>query len=87
MLPGSIATVFIRCGKKNCLCHKDPKHRHGPYYQWSGVINGKRTSKLIPPELLKECQEGIKNYQKLTAKLEELKASAIRNAPWSRKPF
>lgn len=86
ILPGSIATVWIRCGKKNCACHNDPKHKHGPYYQWSGIINGKRTSKLIPPELLNECQKRIKNYEKLSASLDALKVRAVKNAPWNRKP-
>ena len=86
ILPGSIATVWIRCGKKNCPCRKDPGRRHGPYYQWSGIIEGKSTSRIIPPEMIRECEKRIENYQKLCNMLEGIKANAIKNAPWNSKP-
>lgn len=86
ILPGSIAVVWIRCGKKNCLCHKDPEQKHGPYYQWSGIIDGKRTSRMIPSKMLKECQTRIRNYEKLCVQIETLKTRAVENAPWNIKP-
>jgi len=86
ILFGSISAVTIRCGKKECACHKDPRMRHGPYYQWTGIVDGKRTTKLIPEILLKECKERIKRYHLLLAKIEALKIRAIKAAPWEHPP-
>ena len=85
ILYGSISTVRIRCGKKKCPCRKDPNKRHGPYFQWTGIIDGKRTTKMISPDILQECLMRIKNYERLVAKLDALKRRAIKNAPWNQR--
>jgi len=86
ILYGSITTVTIKCGKIKCPCRNDPTKQHGPYYQWTGIIDGKRTTKMIPEELIRDCKQRLKNYEKLVQKLEILRQQAIKNAPWNHKP-
>ena len=65
MRPGSLSRQYNVCGKPGCRC-KDPKHprRHGPYYQLNYVYRGKKTSKFIRPEVLKQVQTELANYKK-----------------------
>ena len=65
MRPGSLSRQYNVCGKSGCRC-KDPKHprRHGPYYQLNFVYRGKKTSKFIRREALKQVQAELANYKK-----------------------
>jgi len=65
MRPGSLSRQYNVCGKPGCRC-KDPKHprRHGPYYQLNYVYRGKKTSKFIRREVLKQVQAELANYKK-----------------------
>ena len=74
---------MAKCGQKNCRCRKDPKALHGPYFRWTGRINGKITTKTITKELARECQRRIKNYNQLRRKIEELIKEASDSAPWT----
>ena len=65
MRPGSLSRQYNVCGKPDCRC-KDPKHprRHGPYYQLNYVYRGKKTSKFIRREVLKQVRAELANYKK-----------------------
>jgi len=82
ILPGTISTARAKCGKKTCRCHQDPKHLHGPYYRWTGWIDGKATTKTLTKKLAEECERRIKNYRQLQKNLESLVSEALANAPW-----
>jgi hypothetical protein len=32
ILPGTISTAHVKCGKLTCRCRLDPNYLHGPYY-------------------------------------------------------
>jgi hypothetical protein len=53
----SAAPCSCRCGKRTCRCRLDPNYLHGPYYRWTGWINGKPTTKTISEEIARECQK------------------------------
>jgi hypothetical protein len=82
MLHGTISIAMAKCGQKNCKCRKDPSSLHGPYYRWTGRLNGKITTKTITRELAQECEKRIKNYQKLVKDIEKLIEEASLTAPW-----
>jgi hypothetical protein len=82
ILSGTISTVYGTCGKPTCRCHRDRNYRHGPYYRWSGWINGKPTTKTVSEEIARECQRRIDNYKKLQRKIDETVANALDQAPW-----
>lgn|ERR1035438_6284432 len=47
MRRGSLSPRYVKCGKPNCACRRDPKARHGPYYSWTRVVNGKTQSRFL----------------------------------------
>lgn len=84
IINGSVSTAYAKCGQKNCRCHTDPKAMHGPYYRWIGNIDGKKTTRTIDSKLAKECQEWLKNYEKLQKHVAQLIEEAIDSAVWGR---
>ncbi len=83
ILPGSISVAKSKCGKPNCACKSKPPKLHGPFYRWTGFINGKRTTKTISQDVAHECQRRIDNYRSLQRKLDQLLEKALENAPWN----
>jgi hypothetical protein len=47
---GSLTERLMRCGKDTCACRRDAAARHGPYIEWSRVIDGRRVSRYLTPE-------------------------------------
>ena len=84
LLPGSISTATSQCGKPNCACKASSPKLHGPYYRWTGFLNGKRTTKTISQEVAEECQRRIKNYHALQKQIDQIVEDAFANAPWNK---
>lgn len=82
ILHGTISTAMAKCGQENCRCRKDPAALHGPYYRWTGKIDGKITTKTLTKELAEECEQRIKNYKKLQETIEKLLLEGSDSAPW-----
>ena len=83
LMPGTISIAYAKCGKPNCICKaKNPK-LHGPYYRWTGAIEGKKTTKTLTKEQATECENRIKNYRKLQSEIENLLKKSLKNAPWN----
>ena len=84
ILPGTISTATAKCGKAGCRCNSGKtEYLHGPYYRWSGIIDGKLTTKTISKEIAGKCEERIGNYRDLQKKLDEILKKAILEAPWT----
>jgi len=83
LLYGSITTAMAKCGNPNCKCHRNPALMHGPYYRWTGIIDGKRTTVTISREEAKECQRRIKNYKKFQEQIKKIVKKALDQAPWN----
>lgn len=86
---GSVVRQMLTCGKKNCACHRDPQHRHGPYAYWSTKLKGRTVSRLLSPteadlyegwignrKLLKETQRRMLALSKKVAPLMLRKAKS-----------
>jgi hypothetical protein len=82
LLPGSLSTASSTCGKPHCACKASPPQLHGPYYRWTGTLEGKRTTKTITKEVAKECARRIKNYRRLQRQIEKLLNQALAQTPW-----
>ncbi len=85
ILPGCVSIGKNKCGKANCACMASPPKLHGPYYRWTGTINGKFTSRVITKELAEECRKRINNYEKLKKEIKKMLDDGIKNAPWNNK--
>jgi hypothetical protein len=82
-LPGTVSTATAKCGKLTCRCSSGKaKDLHGPYFRWSGLIDGRLTTKTISKEIANECEKRIGNYRKFQKKLHEILQKAILEAPW-----
>jgi hypothetical protein len=83
ILQGRVEKTFLPCGKKNCACNKDLSKLHGPYYRWTGHINGKQTSRSLSKIEAGECKNWIGNYKKLQVKITKLLKISLESAPWN----
>lgn len=85
ILSGSISMAKAQCGKKKCKCKDKKPTLHGPYYRWTGIINGKRTTVTLDDATWKECKKRIDRYKKFQKKIDELIKSSLDRAPWCEK--
>lgn len=83
LLPGSLSTARSTCGKPNCACKAKPPKLHGPYYRWTGFLEGKRTTKTLTPEQARECKRRLRNYHALEKQIQQLLRQALQQAPWT----
>lgn len=83
VLSGTISEARSKCGKITCRCQTNPKFLHGPYYRWTGVIDGKSATVTLTKEEAKECEMRIKNWKRLQEKITLIREKAIARAPWT----
>jgi hypothetical protein len=86
LLPGSLSTARSTCGKPNCACKAKPPKLHGPYYRWTGFIQGKRTTKTLTSEQARQCRQRIRNYRALEKQIRQLVRQALQAAPLNQLP-
>jgi hypothetical protein len=82
LLPGCVSTARCTCGKPHCACKASPPKLHGPYFRWTGFLQGKRTTKTISALQARECQRRIRNYRALEKQINQLVRQALQRAPW-----
>lgn len=58
---GSISERYMPCGTKTCRCQADPPQLHGPYYQYSRVVEGKTKSVRLSRQQADLVQTWIDN--------------------------
>ena len=75
---GSVQTRQIACGNAGCRCHKDPKHRHGPYHYWTRKQRGKTVGLKLTEEELTIYREWIQNNRRLERILREMRHVSAR---------
>jgi hypothetical protein len=85
LLPGSLSTARSTCGKPNCACKAKPPKLHGPYYRWTGFLEGKRTTKTLTPQEAHECKRRIAHYRALEKQIDQLVRQALKEAPWNQR--
>lgn len=71
--PGHIQRRYLTCGKPNCVCHKDPEAKHGPYAYWTSKETGKTVSRLLRPEEADLLEQWIVNRRELEAVIRQMK--------------
>lgn len=82
LILGSLVEMANTCGKPNCKCAKDEKHK-----SWCLAIrhNGKRKMMHIPRELEDAYFEGVKTYQELWKQLETISQANVERITLSKK--
>ena len=79
LFKGSITQRRLPCGNQKCRC-RDPKRRHGPYYQISWKQNGKTVSRILPAKIVPLYREWIANAREITAILRQMQAISRKAA-------
>jgi hypothetical protein len=82
VLPGCVTTAWSRCGKHNCACRAKPPRLHGPYYRWTGFVDGKRTTRTLSKDEALECKRRIRNFRRFQKKAQALVRESFKTAPW-----
>ena len=96
LMRGSLAQLYVRCGRKDCRCAQGQKH--GPYLYVS-VFQGRRTKSVyVPRHLEMEVRQWVQNAQAVQKDLLEItrlnaerlrraresEGKGLRGAPWKR---
>lgn len=71
MRRGSVSERFMKCGRKECRCHRDPQARHGPYYSLTRIEGGKTHSRYLSTEQAAVVREQIEAGQAFRGRLED----------------
>ena len=46
---GTVLQRMMKCGNRQCACHRDPAQRHGPYFECTYKVQNKTVNlKLYP---------------------------------------
>ena len=62
---GTLAKRMKLCGKPGCRCVQDPAARHGPYYEWGHMHNGRLVHRMVSPQQAAILRLAIANYRKV----------------------
>ena len=85
LLPGCISTVHSRCGRARCVCKRRPPKLHGPYYRWTGLVDGKPTTITLSAAEARDCERRIRRFRRLQERLRRWLARAMQHAPWNQR--
>ena len=75
---GTLLEHLTRCGKPSCRCAQDPAARHGPYYDWGHMHNGKLVRRRLSAEQAALLRPAIANYRKVKKLLRTWEAETER---------
>lgn len=78
---GSITRQRLTCGKPNCVCHRDPERRHGPYAYWSTKVKGRTVSRLLSEKEAEFYEEWIENRRRMEKLQREMLKLSKKVAP------
>jgi hypothetical protein len=68
-LKGTVLKRMMKCGHPTCACHRDPAHRHGPYFEWTYKANGKTVNVKLSPQAAPLYQAATRQHRQLKALL------------------
>jgi len=75
---GTLAKRTTVCGKPSCRCAKDPRYRHGPYYEWSRWQKGRLVSRRLSPEQAAFVREAIASHRTIQRLLRTWEAETVK---------
>lgn len=66
------------CSHASCRCHTERAARHGPYYEWGFMQDGKLRHRMISPERAQLLSLAIANHRKVKKLLKAWEAQTVR---------
>ena len=77
---GTLLKRRMKCGHKQCACHRDPARRHGPYFECTYKVQNKTVNLKLYPEVTPLYRAAIREYRQLKSllgRMERLSRSAL----------
>ena len=77
---GTVLKRMMKCGNKECACHRDPAQRHGPYFECTYKLQNKTVNLRLYPEVTPLYRAAIQQYRKLKlllGRMERLSRSGL----------
>lgn len=71
---GTLLERTKTCGKPNCRCAKDPGARHGPYYEWTWLEEGRLVHRTVTRAQADFIKKAIENYREIKSLFDRWKA-------------
>lgn len=75
---GTLSQRMMKCGKPTCRCATDPGARHGPYYEWGRMREGKATHRYVSAPQAQLLRQAIDNYRLVKKLLREWEENTER---------
>jgi hypothetical protein len=69
---GTVLKRMMKCGHKQCACHRDPDKRHGPYFECTYKIQNKTVNLRLRPEVTPLYRAAIQQSRRLKSLLGRL---------------
>ena len=66
------------CGKPNCRCATDVAARHGPYFEWTRMLQGKFVHRVLTAEQARFLREAIHNHREILKLLRRWERETVR---------
>ncbi len=60
---GTLARRTKLCGRPGCRCARDKGARHGPYYEWGHMKNGRLVNRMVSTQEAILIRRAIANYR------------------------
>jgi len=75
---GSLSKRTKLCSNPHCRCRVDRAARHGPYYEWGFIVDGKVRHRMLSPKRAELMRVAIGNYRKARKLLKDWEAQTLR---------
>jgi len=75
---GTLLRRMKVCGRPECRCARDPAARHGPYYEWGRLEDGRLVHTQVSPEEAQRIDRAIANYRTLKRLLARWTRESVR---------
>ncbi|MCC6366430.1 MAG: hypothetical protein IT165_23165 [Bryobacterales bacterium] len=69
---GTLLKRMMKCGKKGCVCQRDPAKRHGPYFECTFKRDNKTINVRLPAQAAPLYRNAIQQYHRLRRLLDRL---------------
>jgi hypothetical protein len=69
---GTVLKRMMKCGNRQCACHRDPARRHGPYFECTYKAHNKTVNLKLYPEVTPLYRAATQQHRKLKSLLTRL---------------
>jgi len=71
---GTLLERMKMCGRPGCACASNPAARHGPYFEWGYLREGRLRHRQVQPPQAAAVRQAIVNYREVKKLLRDWEA-------------